>query len=374
MTTTGTASSARVCAECGTQIAAALLACPACGRLVHGAELKQLAAEAEAAERGQETTRALESWRRMLDLLPAQSRQHARVLAKVQALSATVTAGQPGAAAAGARPKPAGSGKSKAAAGLGTIGVLLAKFKWGILLLLTKGKALLVGLTQAKTFLSMAIAVGVYTSFYGWKFALGLILSIYVHEMGHVVALRRYGIPASAPMFIPGFGALVRLKQNPATVAEDARTGLAGPIWGAGAAIAALALGAALHNHLLFAIAGFGAWINLFNLLPVWQLDGGRGFAALSRGQRAVVAAALWALALWHHDALLFILAIAGTFRASGKNAPLVGDRPVLATYLALALGLTVLTMVAGTRPDNLRLPSHGHFGDVTRAPAPALE
>ena len=355
MTTTGAAISARVCAECGTQIAAALLACPSCGRLVHGAELKQLAAEAEAAERGQETTRALESWRRMLDLLPAQSTQHARVLAKVQALSATVTAGQPGSAPAGARPKPAGSGK-KAAAGLGTVGVLLAKFKWGILLLLTKGKALLVGLTQAKTFLSMAIAVGVYTSFYGWKFALGLILSIYVHEMGHVVALRRYGIPATAPMFIPGFGALVRLKQNPATVGEDARTGLAGPIWGAAAALAALALGAVLHNQLLFAIARLGAWINLFNLLPVWQLDGGRGFAALSRGQRGVVAGVLWALALSGADGLFFILAIAATFRAAGKNAPALGDRAVLATFLALVIGLTVLMVVAGQGAGHLPL------------------
>ena len=115
-----------------------------------------------------------------------------------------------------------------------------------ILLLLGKGKALLVGLTQAKTFLSMAIALG----------GLHLVLRMEVRagadrcrststRWGTSSALRRYGIPATAPMFIPGFGALVRLKQNPATVAEDARTGLAGPVWGAAAAIAALALGAA---------------------------------------------------------------------------------------------------------------------------------
>jgi Zn-dependent protease len=345
VTADGTAVARQVCADCGTEVAQALLACPSCGRLVHAAELKQLAAQADAAERAQETGRALESWRRMLGLLPSQSTQHARVLAKVQALSATVTAAGGGAPAAPS--KQAGSPKSKVAAGLGAIGVLLAKFKWAILLLFTKGKALLVGLTQAKTLLTMAIAVGVYTSFYGWKFALGLILSIYVHEMGHVVALRRYGIPATAPMFIPGFGALVRLKQNPATVGEDARTGLAGPIWGAGAAVGALALGAALHSPLLFAIARLGAWINLFNLLPVWQLDGGRGFAALSRGQRGVVAAVLWVLALSQHEALLIILALAASVRAAGKNAPPEGDRPILAMYLALAIGLTVLVAVA---------------------------
>ncbi len=341
MTADGAAASPNICTECGTELGEALLACPSCGRLVHAAELKRLAADAEAAERAPDPTRALELWRRMLDLLPAHSTQHARVLAKVQALSAAVTTG------AGAPAKPAGSARSKAAAGLGTLGVLLAKFKWALLLLATKGKALLVGLTQAKTLLTMAIAVGVYTSFYGWRFALGLILSIYVHEMGHVVALRRYGIPATAPMFIPGFGALVRLKQNPATVGEDARTGLAGPIWGTGAALAALGLGAAFHSPLLFAIARLGAWINLFNLLPIWQLDGGRGFAALTRGQRGVVAGVLLLLFAARGEGLLLILAIAAGVRAGGTKAPPLGDRPILATYLALAIGLTALIAVA---------------------------
>src|SRR6185369_768538 len=109
------------------------------------------------------------------------------------------------------------------------------KFKWAVLLLLGKGKLLLVGLTQAKTLLSIAIALGVYTMAYGWKFALGLIASLYVHEMGHVAWLRRYGIPASAPMFVPGLGAFVRLKSHPPTPAQDARVGLAGPVWGAAA-------------------------------------------------------------------------------------------------------------------------------------------
>jgi Zn-dependent protease len=345
--TTGGAAAPRVCAECGAQLAPTLLACPSCGRLVHAAELKELSAGAQAAEAAGDTHGALERWRRMLELLPSRSTQHARVLDKVQALSAAVTAGKP----TGDRAQPSGaerSKRSKAAAGLGTVGVLLAKFKWGLLLLLGKGKALLVGLTQAKTFLSMGIALAVYASFYGWRFALGLILSIYVHEMGHVVWLRRYGIAATAPMFIPGFGALVRLKQHPATVGEDARVGLAGPIWGAAAAMAALALGAAFHNPLLFTIARVGAWINLFNLIPVWQLDGGRGFAALSRGQRGLVAAVLWALALSGADGMLYLLAIAASFRAAGKgNAPPVGDRPVLATYLGLAVGLTLLMAAA---------------------------
>ena len=89
------------------------------------------------------------------------------------------------------------------------------KFKWVLLFLLTKAKVLLIGLTQVKTVLSMAVALGVYATIYGWQFALGLVVSIYIHEMGHVVWLRRYGIPATAPMFIPGLGAFVRLKRIP---------------------------------------------------------------------------------------------------------------------------------------------------------------
>ena len=153
-------------------------------------------------------------WRQALALLPVGSGQHTRINEKVQALSAQVPApaagfagvapAAPGAAAAPAGANPPRTGWRKWAAGAGAFGVMLMKFKWVLLFLLTKAKVLLIGLTQAKTFLSMAIALGVYATIYGWQFALGLVVSIYIHEMGHVVWLRRYGIPATAPMFIPG--------------------------------------------------------------------------------------------------------------------------------------------------------------------------
>jgi len=256
------------------------------------------------------------------------------------------TAAGPAATAAGGA---APSGWKKWAAGAGALGIVLLKFKWVLLFLLTKAKVLLVGLTQAKTFLSMALALGVYTTIYGWQFALGLVVSIYIHEMGHVVWLRHFGIPATAPMFIPGVGAFVRLKAHPATVGEDARVGLAGPVWGAAAAILALALGFAFDRPILFAIARVGAWINVFNLLPVWQLDGGRGFAALSRRQRGIVAGVAWVLALAGVDGVLFIVAIAATFRAASPGtAPEQGDRNVLLTYLALLVGLAAIMAGVG--------------------------
>ena len=101
-----------------------------------------------------------------------------------------------------------------------------------ILLVFTKGKLLLLGLTKLSTLLSMLAFAGVYWALYGWTFAVGMVISIYIHEMGHVLTLREYGIPASAPMFIPGFGAFIRLKQLRITPIQDSRVGLAGPIYG----------------------------------------------------------------------------------------------------------------------------------------------
>src|SRR3989449_1217522 len=103
--------------------------------------------------------------------------------------------------------------------------------------------------------------------------------------MGHVQALQRYGIKATAPMFIPGVGAVVRLKQYPASPREDARVGLAGPLWGLGAAAAAYAAYIGTGGGISAAIAHFGASVNLFNPVPRRQLHRGRGFPALPRPQ-----------------------------------------------------------------------------------------
>ena len=176
-------------------------------------------------------------------------------------------------------------------------------------------------------------------------------IAIYVHEMGHVERLRHYGIRATAPMFIPGFGAFVRLKQQPATPREDARVGLAGPLWGAGAALAFLAIGRLGHHPGALAIARVGARINLFNLVPVWQLDGGRAFNALSRRQRAWSAALLGLLALARIDGMLVLLALGAVFRAARGGGPQKGDGDgdgaVFLEYTALVLVLVAVMLVA---------------------------
>jgi Zn-dependent protease len=357
------ASPPRRCSACGTELPAAFLACPSCGTLVHAGKLKELAAAAEDATRAGDKRVALHKWREALALLPMTTKQHAHVRGLVAALSAEVDAlplggaptTTPGASAATSS-APAADGPAPRKRGpiytaLAAVGAVLLKFKLAIFFVLAKGKLLLAGLFQAKTFLSMAIAVGAYTMLFGWRFAVGLIVSIYVHEMGHVERLRHYGIKASAPMFIPGFGAFVRLKQYPASPREDARVGLAGPLWGAFAALAFLVIGRHFHYTLAIAIARVGAWINLFNLTPVWQLDGGRAFNALARRQRAMLAGLLWVLAVMGVDGMLFLLAIGASFRAARKDAPEEGDNGAFLQYTGLVLGLVAIMLVAGRLP-----------------------
>lgn len=330
------------CPDCGAELAAGLNACLSCGRLLHGDALKRLAAEAEAAEHRGEISAALAAWRNTLDLLPPESRQHEVILQRVRALSAQVEDG------VGA---PPASAWKKGAAGLGGIALVLFKFKTVLLFALTKGKLLLLGLTKLPTLLSMFVSLGFYWSMWGWKFALGFIVSMYIHEMGHVWMLGRYGIKATAPMFVPGFGAFVRLQQYPATEIEDARVGLAGPLWGLAAAAASYGVYAATGSPIWAAIAQSGAWINLFNLIPVWQLDGGRGMRSLTRGQRALVALA--AAGMWyatsHEDRqnmFLIIIAVCAAGRAVMGEAPKKRDDVGLFQYVLLLLTLGGLAAV----------------------------
>lgn len=330
------------CPGCGTEIAPLLLSCPSCGRLVHGDELRRLAAAAEAAGESGDQRAALVAWRRALELLPPASRQAAAVAEKVEALSRRVDESGGGSG----RERQERPAWAKGGGAIVALGLLAWKFKFVLGFVLTKGKVLLLGLTKAGTLFSMLLSAGLYWTLWGWQFAFGLVLAIYVHEMGHVAALHRFGIRATAPMFIPGLGAVVRLKQYPASPREDARVGLAGPIWGLGAVLAAYGLHLATGWDSLAAIARFSAWINLFNLLPVWQLDGGRGFRALSRSGRWWVVAAIGAMWFLTEEGLLALLLLAGGLRAATGSAPEESDRTSLWQFTALIVALSWLSTI----------------------------
>jgi Zn-dependent protease len=328
-----------VCAQCGTQIAPTFLACPSCQRLVHGEELKHLAATAERAARVGDPSAALAAWRQALDLLPTDATQHQVVSARITALSRSLDGGP----VTGQRRSPWGKG----AAGVGALGALLFKFKFALVFVLTKGKLLLLGLTKAGTLVSMLLSAGLYWTIWGWKFAFGLVLSIYIHEMGHVQALQRYGIKATAPMFIPGIGAVIRLKQYPADVREDARVGLAGPLWGLGAALAAYVVYRVTNVGVWGAIAHFGAWVNLFNLVPVWQLDGARGFRALTRQQRWIAVAIIALMWFVTSEGLLVLLGLAAAAAAGLGRAAEEADHTALLQYALLVGVLSLMTWIA---------------------------
>jgi Zn-dependent protease len=322
------------CTHCGTELPPDALACPACASLIHADMLKQLAADADVATRAGDLVGARNHWVAALRLLPAHSQQHAVIRDRVAELTRGIDAAAPDRA-------PEAAGKPpwwrRGAPGLVTVALILV----------SKLKFLLLGLTKASTFVSMFAFFGVYWSIYGWPLALGLVLSIYIHEMGHVAMLRRFGIDAGAPMFIPGVGAFVMLKQHIDDPLTDAKIGLAGPVWGLGAGLAAFGVYAVTGVRIWLAIAQLTGFINLFNLIPVWQLDGSRGIHALARRERWALVAAIAVALMLTEQRLLFIVGGVAVWRSlQQETGP--GNTGVLATFVVLVITLAWLARGVG--------------------------
>jgi Zn-dependent protease len=284
-------------------------------------EFDALVQHAKLAGQARDWQGARQAWARALELVPPDSEEYRITKARIENIDLQL------------------SEKNvwkKRFAKLGPVGTFL-------LVALSKGKLLLLGLTKLSTFASMLAFFAVYWSLFGWRFALGFVMSIYIHEMGHVMALRKYNIAASAPMFIPFFGAFVRMRQYPGNVGEDARVGLAGPIWGLGSAIVAWIAAITTQLPVWYAIAHTAAWLNLFNLLPIWQLDGGRGFRALTRKQRgiaAAVAVGIWAVT---HQTILLLIALGAGYRLFSRDYPAEDDNIILMQYAGLIVLLSML-------------------------------
>ncbi len=192
------------------------------------------------------------------------------------------------------------------AAAVALIVSLAGKLK-GVLLLLPKLKLL-------TTSGSMLVSIGAYALIWGWQFAVGFVLLLFLHEMGHVIQLRREGVPASAPMFIPFLGAVVGMKRLPDDAAAEARVGLAGPVLGSIACLIPLGLYAATGNHLFQALAFTGFFLNLFNLAPVLPLDGGRAMAALSPWMWLVGFGILLGVGIAFPNPIIILILVLGGF------------------------------------------------------------
>ena len=153
-----------------------------------------------------------------------------------------------------------------------------------IALLAAKAKVLILAVAKIKavtTLGTMFVSIAAYALVFGWPFAVGFVLLLLVHEMGHVIQLRREGVEASAPIFIPFLGAVIAAKSLGEDAAAEARVGLAGPILGTAATLVPLAIWLATGSDLWRALAYVGFFLNLINLMPVLPLDGGRAMAVL---------------------------------------------------------------------------------------------
>lgn len=157
---------------------------------------------------------------------------------------------------------------------------------------------------------TMLLALLVYSSIYGWRYAAGFVLLIFAHEMGHYLAAKQRGLAVGAPTFIPFVGAWIQLKEQPMNVETEAYVAAAGPFIGTIAATGVYFWARDSGSALLLAIAYSGFFLNFFNLLPISPLDGGRITAILSPRIWLLGAPMMLALMLYRPSPLLVLIAI----------------------------------------------------------------
>jgi Zn-dependent protease len=221
--------------------------------------------------------------------------------------------------------------------------LLLSSLKWGKL---------------ATTGGTMALSLAIYASVWGWRYAAGFIALLFIHEMGHYIAARQRGLSVGAPTFVPFVGAWINLKDQPLDVETEAYVGMAGPFVGTVAALVVYLWAREVDSALLLAVSYAGFFLNLFNLLPVSPLDGGRITAILSPRVWLVGAPLMLALMLYRPSPMLVFIAIMALPQlvkawrydptlpenAAYYGAPLALKLEYGAAYLGLAGLLAVMT------------------------------
>ena len=312
------------CARCNAALAPGALACSGCHALVHATQLEGLAASARLHEERRELAEARAAWEKALSLLPADAAQAAWVRANLQRLAASEA--------------PVAAPARGWVRRLGPFAPLA--------ILLVKGKFVL-ALFKLKFLLSLGTFVAFYWALYGMKFGVGFALLILVHEMGHFIDIKRRGLPADMPVFLPGFGAYVRWTALGVTARTRAFVSLAGPLAGCiGAGVCAL-LWVHTGDGLWLALASATALLNVLNLIPIWVLDGGQTVAALSRNERIVLAGTALVLAAGFGQPVFLLVAAGAAWRVFTKDAALAPNPAVTAYYVLLLTALGLLMALA---------------------------
>lgn len=286
------------------------LVCRHCHTLVHARQLAQYAARAKVLEEERKFSEAREEWLQALPLLPANSTQSSWVREHVQKLEVVV------------RYKPA-RGRANRPAWL----------------------ALMAPLVIAS--LSFGAFLSVYWSLYGFVFALGFAVQILIHEMGHYIDVKRRGLPADIPMFLPGLGAYVRWNALGVSLETRAAVSLAGPLAGCLAAAFCAWMWFTTENNIWGALAGSGAALNLLNLTPAFGSDGDHAFQALTRNQRAFLLASSVVLFLFA-GGILFLVALGMAWRLFTNDFP---EQPSVATVSYFTVVLWALAVLAWQVP-----------------------
>jgi Zn-dependent protease len=290
---------------------------------VHGVELDRLAASAKAFEAQSQWRPAREAWLKTLELLPKDATQAEWVRAQARKLEATAAAAE------------IAHDQTKWARRLGPLGP--------IALLLIKGKTLLLSIFKLKFLLSLAAFMAFYWTLFGMKFGIGFAVLILLHELGHYIDIKRRGLPAEMPVFLPGLGAYVQWQALGVSAETRAKVSLAGPLAGLLSAFVCALVWWKTGNGLWAALARAGAWLNLLNLIPVWVLDGGQAAGVLNKNARILLLCAC--LVSWYafHESVYFLVACGMVYRLFTKDLPAEPSRAVAARYLFLIVGLGLL-------------------------------
>lgn len=204
---------------------------------------------------------------------------------------------------------------------------------------------------------TMLVSMAVYALSFGWPYAVGFVLLILVHELGHFIAARQHGLDVGAPVFIPFVGAWISLKEARLAPETEAHVAMAGPMLGSVAAFACYLLALAGYGKLYMALAQAGFMLNLFNLLPLGPLDGGRIAGVISPRLWLVGAPLLVVLFLWRPSPLLVVIALLAAPQLWAALRGQHGEHATLARpldklryglqYLGLAAALSVMAFEA---------------------------
>jgi Zn-dependent protease/uncharacterized Zn finger protein (UPF0148 family) len=305
---------ATICRECGHPLKPGALACANCRTLVRQEEIEKLVESAKQLESSGQLREARDRWMEAFLLLPGFSKQADWIKSHAAELQAKSDAAQ--------LPEP----ENKWASKLGPVGA--------VAVVLAKSKGLLAAVFKLKFLLSFAAFIGVYWTLYGARFGVGFAILILIHEMGHFVDIKRRGLPADMPVFMPGFGAYVRWQALGVSLETRAAVSLAGPLAGLLASITCLLIWRGSGDPLWAALATASCWLNILNLIPVWVLDGGQAAAALSKTERIILLTAALSLWLFLDQKLFFLVAAGAVYRLFTKDMPPQPSRSILIYFL----------------------------------------